>query len=71
MLPRNPWECCHPVQRISATQSTEYCHPRSVATLDCMISLCALLLSMAPWRSPLRHPVSPCGYRGSRGVHHR
>lgn len=71
MLPRNPWECCHPVQRISATQSTECCHPRSVATLDCMISLCALLLSMAPWRSPLWHPVSQRCYRGSRGVHHR
>src|SRR5262249_11055795 len=70
-LPPSPEECCHPVQRISATQSTVCCHPRSVATLDCMISLCALLLSMASWRSPLRHPVSPRCYRGSRGVHHR
>src|SRR5712691_9269227 len=54
-LPPSPWECCHPVQRISATQSTgmlpsslrHACHPRSVATLDRMISLCSLLLSMA------------------------
>jgi hypothetical protein len=68
MLPRNPWECCHPVQRISATQSTECCHPRSVATLDCMSSLCALLLSMALWRLPLRPPVSP---RCSRGPQRR
>src|SRR5262245_50215820 len=47
MLPRNPWECCHPVHRISATQSTGSCHPRSVATLDRMISLGSLLLSRA------------------------
>src|SRR5215831_15330430 len=59
------------IPRISATQSTVCCHPRSVATLDCMMSLCALLLSMALWWSPLRHPVSPRCYRGSRGVHHR
>jgi hypothetical protein len=55
MLPRNPRECCHPVQRISAIDSTGMlpsslrhgCHPRSVATLDRMISLGSLLLSMA------------------------
>src|SRR5712691_1076428 len=54
-LPPSPWECCHVIQRISATQSTgmlpsslrHACHPRSVATLDRMMSLCALLLSMA------------------------
>jgi len=47
MLPRNPWECCHPVHRISATQSTGSCHPRSVATLERMISLGSLLWSRA------------------------
>src|SRR5438128_12571166 len=55
MLPRNPRECCHPVQRISAIDSTGMlpsslrhgCHPRSVAPLARMVNLGSLLFSVA------------------------
>lgn len=53
-LPPSPRECCHAIHGNVATQSTGMlpssprhdCHPRSVATLDRMISLGSLLLSM-------------------------
>jgi hypothetical protein len=48
-LPPSPWECCH---------------PRSVATLDRMRSLCALLLSMAT--AHRLHPVASRCRLGSR-----
>src|SRR5215467_7841813 len=53
-LPPSPRECCQAIHGNIATQSRgllppsprDCCHPRSVATLERMSSLCVLLLSM-------------------------
>src|SRR5215475_1565464 len=65
-LTPSPWECCHPVQKISATQSTGMLPPSKRSDAGCMISLGSLLLSRTV--TPAARCVTGVATRVAKGL---